>query len=603
MSGKFINIANLKFMLHDVLHIDSLTDKPYFKQHNKKTFDLVFEAAVKLSKDLLHPFFKELDLHLIELSDGAVTVHPQVKKIMKEFGKGGWISFTFPEEHDGEQLPSVLNCACFLMFSAANYSGTIYPGLTAGAARLIAVFGDKHLQSTYLSNMLNGKWQGTMALTEPQAGSSLSDIESIALPTNEGYYRIKGNKVFISAGDHDAVSNVIHLMLARIEGAPAGVKGISLFVVPQKRPEGKGKFVSNDVAVSQIFHKMGYRGAPTTELIFGEKGDCRGWLVGEAGKGLAQMFMMMNEERIGVGTGAAGIASAAYEAALEYAASRPQGRKVSEKNPETPQVSIIQHADVKRMLLFQRAVTEGAISLLLQCAYYEDMAKISEEKEKERYELLLDLLTPIAKTYPSEMGILSVSQSIQIFGGYGYCDDFPVEQHYRDMRIHPIHEGTTGIQGMDLLGRKVIMKNGQALKLFMEEVGQTIKAAKGYAPLAPLCVKLEDALKKISEVTMHLVKIAMEKGPEIFLSDAVLYLESFGIITVAWQWLSQAVTAFRLTAEIKDGKRPGAQKDFYEGKIMTARYFYAYELPKISGLFDRLTQEDPITVEMKQEWF
>jgi len=446
--------------------------------------------------------------------------------------------------------------------------------------------------------MFSGEWQGTMALTEPQAGSSLADITSTAELTEQGYYKLRGQKIFISAGDHDGVDNIIHLMLAKIKGAPAGVKGISLFIVPQKRIEN-GQLLPNDVNTAGIYHKLGYRGAPITQLSMGENNDCRAYLVGEPHKGLMYMFQMMNEARIDVGLGAAAIASAAYYASLEYAKERPQGRRLTSKDPTQPQIPIIQHADIRRMLLFQRAVVEGSMALILQCAWYADLGRVLTGEEKEKNELLLDLLTPVAKSYPSEMGIPSVSAGLQILGGYGYCDEFPLEQFYRDARIHPIHEGTTGIQGITLLGRNVTMKNGQALKLFHAEVQATIKKAEEVSELKPYAQELKEALDKLSRVTLHLIGIAQSKGPDVFLADSTLYLEFFGIVGIAWQWLFQALSIQKALNQ----KPSGVEADFYQGKFYTFRYFFRYELPKIEGLAKRLTDGDGLTVEMKDTFF
>lgn len=599
MAGKFVSERNIKFLLYEVFNIESLTDYPYFKQHNRKLFDMVLDAAVNLGQDLLRPILEDMDRNAPVLIDGEVKVHKDVKKIMKECGRGGWIGATFPEDLDGEQLPvSISNCSYFIM-AAANYSGYAYPMLTAGAANLIISFGSGEQIDNYVPKMISGEWQGTMALTEPQAGSSLADIATTAEPTENGYYKIKGQKIFISAGDHDGVKNVVHMMLARIEGALEGVKGISLFIVPKKRADGNGKLVINDVTVSQIYHKLGYKGTPITELSMGDKDDCRGYLVGEPNKGLFFMFQMMNEARIGVGLGAAAVASAAYYASLDYAWERPQGRNISEKDPSKPQVPIIEHADVKRMLLFQRAVVEGSLSLLLQCSFYADMEKLTDGDEKEKYTLLLDLLTPIAKSYPSEMGIHSVSQGLQCLGGYGYCDDFPLEQYYRDIRINPIHEGTTGIQGIDLLGRKVMMKNGKAFMLFLEEVKKTITAAEAISELKSYSMQLFEAMEEIVEVTDSLKSVAMTKRPEVFLADATLYLELLSIVTVAWQWLLQMINAHKAL----EGKLSQKETNFYKGKYYTFLYYYAYELPKIDGLGRRLKDSNPITVDMEKEYF
>ncbi|MCP4105301.1 MAG: acyl-CoA dehydrogenase [Desulfobacteraceae bacterium] len=599
MPDKFVSERNLKFLLYEVFDAVSLTEFDYYRQHNRKMFDMILDAALKLAKDLLHPNLQDMDKNPPELADSQIKVHPMVRSFMKECGQGGWIGATFPDDLDGEQIPLVISGCCRYIFAGANYSASVYPELTAGAAHLITSFGNDSLIQTYIPKMFMGQWQGTMALTEPQAGSSLADITTSAQPTEQGYYNIQGQKIFISAGDHDAVENVVHLMLARIEGAPAGVKGISLFVVPKKRIESDGHLVSNDVAVSQIYHKLGYRGAPITELSIGEKNDCRGWLVGEPNKGLSCMFQMMNESRLGVGTGAAAIASAAYYAALEYAKERPQGRKLLQKDPALPQVPIIEHADVKRMLLFQRAVVEGSLSLLMQCYMYADMEKLTHGVEKEKNSLLLDILTPVAKTYPSEMGILSVSQGLQCFGGYGYCDDFPLELYYRDARIHPIHEGTTGIQGMDLLGRKVMMNNGKALKLYIEEVQKTVQAALEISVLEPYAQTLSGAIDKLGQVTLYSGGIAQKRGPEVFLADATLYLEFFGIITIAWQWLLQAVCVQKAL----ENDLSKAEFNFYKGKFYTFQYFFAYELPKIKGLAERLMNADGLTVEMEADYF
>jgi len=599
VASKFVSERNVKFLLYEVFDIEDLTNYEYYQEHNRKMFDMVLKEALKLGKNLLFPLFEEMDRKQPELVGGEIKVHPSVKTILKEFGEGGWLTSRVPYEQDGEQLPHMLADVCEFIFETANYSAHAYAGLTIGAAGLIETFGSKALYDTYVPRMHAGEWQGTMALTEPEAGSSLSDIATIAEPTDQDYHLIKGQKIFISAGDHDGVENVVHLMLAKISGAPAGVKGISLFVVPKKRIASDGSLVSNDVAASGVYHKLGYRGCPIAQLSMGDKNDCRGWLVGEPHQGLKYMFQMMNEARIGVGMGATAMATAAYYASLEYTKTRNQGRKPGQKDPNSPAVPIIEHADVKRMLLFQKAVVEGALCLLTQCSKYVDLQKVLQGEDKEKYHLLLEILTPVAKSYPSEMGNLSISAGLQCLGGSGYCDDYPLEQYYRDCRIHPIHEGTTGIQGMDLLGRKVIMKNSQALRHYISEVQHTIAEAKEREALQKLAGQLEGALAQLQEVTRHLVSVAEKQGPEAFLSDATLYLEYFGIVTIAWQWLLQGIAAHKALTQ-GAGKK---DRDFYEGKIFALRYFYGYELPKTEGLARRLTDDDWITVEMKPQSF
>ena len=593
MAAKFISLRNLRFMLYEVLEAEGLTGYEYFQDHSRETFDLALETAMKMGRDLLHPAFIEMDRKPPEFDGAGVRVHPAVRQIMRECGEGGWIGASFTAEYGGQQMPNLIMSAFRAIFSAANYSASVYPLLTTGAANLILVFGSPELIGAYVPPMLAGRWQGTMAMTEPQAGSSLAEIACSAEPA-AGYYLMRGQKIFITAADHDGADNVVNLLLARIKGAPAGVKGISLFVVPKLRPAGDG-LEPNDLACAGLYHKLGYRGAPLTQLALGENGDCRGWLVGEANQGLRYMFQMMNEARLDVGMAAAAIASAGYYSSLAYARERTQGRKAGAKDPAGPPCPIIEHADVRRMLLFQRAVVEGSMALNLRCAHLVDLIR-ARAADTERCHLLLDLLTPVAKSYPSEMGVLAVSAGLQVLGGYGYCDEFPLEQHWRDARIHPIHEGTTGIQGMDLLGRKVTMKGGKGFAIFLEEVEATISAARAEGDLASAARSMNGAIGTLREVTEQLARMAAD--PEMMLADATLYLELFGIVAVAWQWLTQAVAATR-------GLRRGPSEEdanFYRGKLGTFRYFFAYELPKAIGLAERLKKPDRLTVDLKAEW-
>lgn len=599
MSEKFVSRRNLEFLLYETHGVERLSSLAYYEDHTRETYQLVLDTAQKLARELLYPYLGEMDKKAPYLESGCVKVHPVVKNMMKEWGEGGWIGASMPYEVGGQQLPSMVSTACNFIFAAANFSSTGFPLLTSGAAHLVLSFGSEDMKETYIPRMLAGEWQGTMALTEPQAGSSLSDIVTRAEPTDQGYYKIRGQKIFISAGDHDGAENVIHMMIAKIKGAPPGVKGISLFLVPKKRITRDGSLESNDVTVATVYHKLGYRGCPITQLSLGENDDCRGYLVGEANKGLSYMFQMMNEARLGVGMQATAIASAAYYTALEYARERPQGRKPSGKDATLPQIPIIEHADVRRMLLFQRAVVEGSLSLILQCCMYADLARQRDDEQGERHALLLDILTPVAKAYPSETGIMSVSQGLQILGGYGYCQEFPLEQYYRDIRIHAIHEGTTGIQAMDLLGRKVLYKEGKALKLYFEELQASINSAAPISELKPYSDRLKDAVEAIRKVTMGRIEVAMKGNIEAFLADASLYLEMFGLVTIAWQWLVQGAAAQKGL----DGNCSANDKEFYQGKLHTMKYFFHYELPKIQGLAARLMEDDSLTLNMSEDLF
>lgn len=588
----YFSKRNLQFLLHEVFQAQELTKYPYFSAHDRGTFDMAIESAAQIADTHMYPFVREVDRNQPELKDGKVTVHPKVKEFIQAMGDAGLIGAGFSFENGGQQLPEIINSSIGFILMAAN-NGMMYTGLTSGAANLIASFGSQELVDHYVPNMLSGEWQGTMALTEPQAGSSLSDVTTSATPQADGSYKIKGQKVFISAGDHDAASNIIHLMLARIDGAPKGTKGISLFVVPKYRDTPTGP-VDNDVTSTGVYHKMGQRGVPAMHLTMGEGDDCVGYLVGQPHQGLPYMFQMMNEARIGVGMTAAGIATAAYHAALQYARERPQSRRLNEKNAlDAPQTPIINHPDVRRMLLFQKAVTEGSLSLLLEAAKQYDMAHAAEGDEKEVARLLTEILMPMAKTYPSEMGVQSVSQSLQTFGGYGFTEDFPVEQLYRDIRITPIYEGTTGIQAQDLLGRKMTMKGGKAAQLLMQEMGKCIAQAHNHDELKPYAASLKAELSRIQEVFQTLMPHAGSGDTERYLSDATLFLEQMGIVVVAWQWLKQAVVAKQA---LLTQNPQGDELAFYEGKIHTMKFFFHYEVPKTLGLAVRLKDPEVLTI-------
>ena len=605
MAKQAYSRRDLAFHLHEVLRAAELARFPYFQDHDRGSIDLVLDTAGQFADQRLKPLLTDMDRQEPQLIDGTIRLHPGMQAITRRFGQDGWINALFPYEEGGQQLPGTVFNAAVFAIQATNYSASVPPFLTLGAANLLRSFATPELAAAFTPHMYAGNWQGTMALTEPDAGSSLSDISTSAEPTEAGYYRLRGQKIYISSGDHDACDNVVHLMLAKIKGGPAGAKGISLFAVPRQRvaeglPSGATKpeeLVPNDVVTAGIYHKLGCKGAPIAHLMIGGNDDCRGYLVGEPNKGLSYMFQMMNEARLAVGVSAAAIGTAAYYAALEYARARPQGRPIANRDVTQPQVPIIQHADVKRMLLFQKATMEGALGLLLQSSYYMDVARAGTGEEKENAELLLDLLMPIAKSYPSEMGVLSTSAAIQVHGGAGYTTDFPVEQFWRESRIHPIHEGTTGIQGLDLLGRKITLHGGKAVGLLLAEIQAAIAAAEALPELAPLAAQLTKNVGMLQQVTGHLLGMAA-KDHELFLADATLYLELAGLVVVAWQWLRQATVA--------QAALPAAHADdqnFYHGKLMAAQYFFEYELVKVPGLAKRLQSANAVTVAMQEAWF
>lgn len=597
MAEKFASRRNIDFLTNEVFDVVSLTRFEYFEDHDEETFKMILDTAMKISEEMMFPYFKDMDTQPPYWENGKVYVHQAMVPFLKEMGEGGWIQSEKPYDIGGQQLPLTIKELAYFLFGAANYSMHVYPMLTAGAANLIYEFGTQEMKDMYLEKMYSGVWQGTMALTEPDVGSSLGDLTTTAEPTDQGYYMMKGQKIFISAGNSNVVDNVIHLAIARLKDGPLGVPGISLFVVPEKRINENGELEDNDVQCGGIEHKLGYKGSPITQLNFGEEKNCRGWLVGEEGKGLAQMFKMMNEERINVGIGAISKISGAYYASLEYARERKQGRKPDQKDPSTPMVELIEHADIKRMLLFQKAVMEGSLSLATQVSLYQDLVTVGENRAEN--ELLVDFLIPILKTYPSEMGVLATSAAIQILGGYGFCGDFPVEQYYRDIRIDPIHEGTTLVHGQDILNRKVSMKQGKAFELFVNEVEKTMAAAKECSELAKQLSALEKAVQLMKDLTADLLARKERLSREEFLADSVLYLEFMGLIAIAWQWIKMMHAAIAaLNDQVSD-----QDKYFYQGKIYTGRYFFDYELIKIDSLAARLNSDDKVTVEISKEYF
>ncbi len=592
--AQYMSMDHLRFLLYEVLEVDKLCELPRFQDHDKEGFDILLTSVKDYADQFMYPCFRECDEKGAYYEDGKIIVPEQVGEYMKASGENGTIGMTFDYEVGGMQLPHVVEVSCGHIAEAANNHLTGYSGLTNGSANLIVTFGSQELIDTYVPNMLAGKWGGTMCLTEPQAGSSLSDIVASAKLNDDGSYSIEGQKIFISGGDHEYSENFVHLVLARIEGAPAGTKGISLFVVPKHRPEN-GELVPNDVVTAGDFQKMGQRGYCTTHLVFGEENNCKGWLVGPENKGLLCMFQMMNAARIDVGTTAASVASAAYYASLQYAKERPQGRRIQSggaKKGDAPQTTIINHPDVRRMLLLQKSIVEGSLSLCLLAAKYQDLAEHGPEETRTMYHDLLELLTPMVKTFPAEKGQVAISNGLQILGGYGYCSEFSLQQYYRDVRIMTIYEGTTGIQSLDLLGRKVVAKNGEVMKNFTKEIIETIKAASNYDDLKPYAEALKNASKTLESTLMHLLQFAMSGEHERYISDASIFMELMSTVTIAWQWLHMATIA---KTSLVTGNTH-LSTEFYENKIHTMKFYFKYELPKIKGHMETLKHQDSLTI-------
>lgn len=601
MATKYVDLPTVKFLMNQVQDLNTVLTKERYQDHDSESVDLFLDSVKQFADKELFPYFKEMDEKPAYHKDGTVHVHPQVEKMMVEGGALGLISAPFDYEDGGLQIPLLVHTAAGYILDAANNHLPGYSGLTSGAAELIIAFGSDALKEKFTTKMLTGEWGGTMCLTEPQAGSSLSDIVTKATPTDQGHYKISGQKIFISGGDHQYADNIVHLLLARIEGAPAGTKGISLFVVPKFRPDSDGNLHSNDVTTVADFQKMGQRGYCTTHLGFGDKDDCEGYLVGEANKGLHYMFLMMNGARIAVGRTASAIASGAYYASLEYANERPQGRKLSSdgtKNLNQKQSLIVEHPDVRRMLLLQKAMVEGSMNLVFRAARYHDLEHTATDKnEKQKYHNLLDMIIPVVKTYPSEAGIYSINNGLQVLGGYGFCTDYILQQYYRDIRICAIYEGTTGIQSQDLLGRKMMLNNGEGAQLLMAEINETLEAALQTPGLENWAKQLGEQLQQTQQVLEHLVPFAMKGDYERFLADASIFMEFFSLIIIGWSWLEIGVASKRalITGDTSN------EANFYESKLEALEYFFVYELSKAKGHAEILMHPSSVTIKNEKE--
>ncbi|HXA47825.1 MAG TPA: acyl-CoA dehydrogenase [Burkholderiaceae bacterium] len=604
MQSKIISRRDLDFLLYEWLNADTLTQRERFADHSRETFTATLDIAEQMANDLFAPHNKKNDQQEPHFDGETVHIIPEVKIALDEFCKAGLMAAGQDYDIGGMQLPTVLEKAASAYFAGANVGTSSYTFLTIGNANTLLEYGSPQQIETFVKPMMAGRFFGTMCLSEPQAGSSLSDITTRAELQEDGNYRLSGNKMWISAGEHELSENIVHLVLAKIPGPDGklipGVKGISLFIVPKILVGDDGKLGErNDVVLAGLNHKMGHRGTTNCLLNFGEgkfkpqgKAGAVGYLIGEPNKGLGYMFHMMNEARIGVGLGAVMLGYTGYLHALDYARERPQGRHPQAKDPAQAQIPIIEHTDVKRMLLAQKAYVEGGLALILYCSRLVDEEKTGTTEEARRHAtLLLDILTPIAKSWPSQWCLEANNLAIQVHGGYGYTREFNVEQFYRDNRLNAIHEGTHGIHGLDLLGRKVAMHDGALFKALGAEVQKTIVKALAVPELAAYADNLAGVLQRIASVTQKLYASGdMNKA----LANASLYLEAFGHAVVAWMWLEQALIAV--------GKS-GDDADFYHGKLHACRYFFKWELPKVQQQLDLLGSIDTTTLDMQDSWF
>ncbi|GLW57490.1 acyl-CoA dehydrogenase [Kitasatospora phosalacinea] len=600
MDSLLLSRRDLDFLLHDWLDVTALTARERYAEHDRETVDAVLDLSAEIAARHFAPHNKKNDAREPTFDGERVHVIPEVGRALRVFADSGLAGAAMGRAVGGQQLPQVVANACMAWFQAANVGTAAYPFLTVANANLLLAHGSAEQVDTYVRPMVEGRFFGTMCLSEPQAGSSLADITTRAVPQPDGTHRITGTKMWISAGDHELSENIVHLVLAKIPGGPAGVKGISLFVVPKYLVAPDGSLGErNDVVPAGLNHKMGYRGTANTVLNFGEgrhtpggAPGAVGFLVGEPHQGLAYMFHMMNEARIGVGLGAAALGYTGYLHALDYARTRTQGRPPTGKDPAAAQVPIIEHADVKRMLLAQKSYVEGGLALGLYCSRLLDEERTAEDADgRARARLLLDVLTPIAKSWPAQWCLAANDLAIQVHGGYGYTREYDVEQFYRDNRLNPIHEGTHGIQGLDLLGRKVVMGSGAGLRLLLETIGATVRRATALGgEAAALAARLAAAADRVGDTTA-----ALWAGgdPDTALANASVYLEAVGHVVLAWIWLEQ----FLALPDDRGGD------GFHEGKRQAVRYFFRVELPRTGPQFDLLTALDRTAADTRPDWF
>ncbi len=593
---------DIDFVLHEQLQVEALSRHEKFAEFNRKTIDMIISEARTLTLKEIVPTQKPGDEEGCIFESGRVTVPECFHKLYRLFREGEWIALCDDPEWGGQGMPSAVAQAASNYFNGANYAFMIYPRLTHGAGRLVETFGTEEQKRLFLKKMYTGEWGGTMVLTEPEAGSDVGALTTSAVKNEDGTYSITGSKIFISAGENDLVENMVHPVLARIEGAPPGTKGISLFLVPKIWVNADGSFSEeNDVVCTGIEEKMGIHGNATCSLTLGGKGKCRGTLLGQENKGMQVMFVMMNEERLLVGMQGFACASASYMNAVNYARERIQGRHLLHgRDKGAASVPIIQHPDVRRMLISMKTAVEGMRSLLLYLGFCEDMIQISDDpEEKARYQGLIDVLIPIAKGYVTDRAFEVCSNGVQVYGGYGYIREYPQEQLLRDCKITQIYEGTNGIQAMDLLGRKLGLNKGESFRSLLGEMGKTAETAKEIDSITAFGDRLEHAVQRLGETALHIGKAAGSDNVMEAFAFAHPFMEVTGDVVMAWLLVWRAsVAAQKLT---EDAKKKDAA--FYEGQLKSAQFFVNTVLPVTFGKMDAILACDGAAVEMSEDGF
>ncbi|MFH1117064.1 MAG: acyl-CoA dehydrogenase [Pseudomonadota bacterium] len=616
MANLVVDEHDARFVLYEQLKIEELVQAERYSEYSREMCDMFLDAAQKLAENELWPTRTIGDIEGVQLRNGSAEAPKSFHRVYRYYCEGGWMSVSAAPDHGGQGSPIALVCAAMEMFAAANLAFMTYPVLTTGAARLILNCGSVEQRRTYMDKMYAGEWGGTMCLTEPQAGSDVGALRTKAARNPDGTFSITGNKIFITSGDHDLTENIVHLVLARIEGSPPGTKGISIFIVPKKRLQD-GTLADNDITTVSVEKKLGLHGSATCALNFGEKNDCIGYLLGEENGGMRIMFNMMNEARLAVGLQGLAQASGAYMHAVRYANERIQGPEFTAmRDPSAPKIPIIEHPDVRRMLLWMKSVTEGIRGLLYFAGYCHDRSVIAEDGgEVSKYTGLLELLIPICKAWSTDMGFRVVETAVQVYGGYGFCSEYPVEQFLRDIKITSIYEGTNGIQALDLIGRKLPYKQGELFRAFVAETDTALDNARKSPRLEKTADAFERARTQLVRVTTDFAVKAVSGEFLVPVLHATPYLELFGDVAVGWILLWQAEIADQRLNEIfseldadTEEKRSEALRNnksaaFYTGKIASAQFFANTILSLAGGKAEAILSGERSAVDIPKEAF
>jgi alkylation response protein AidB-like acyl-CoA dehydrogenase len=612
MAEFLIDKRDIEFVLFEQLGLGQVTSFPRYADFDEQDFRMVLDEGIKVARDLLAPLNVQGDRVGSRFEGGKVLLPDGWKEAFETFAAGGWVAPHLSPEYGGQGLPLVMFLAVTEAFLAANVSFVFFPGLTAAAAHVIEAFGTDDQKATYIEKMYSGEWTGTMCLTEPSAGTAVGDLLSTAAEVpGEDYFHIKGNKIFITAGDGDIAGNIIHLVLARVEGDPAGSKGLSLFIVPKYRIGADGTpGESNNVVTTGIEHKMGINASPTCALSFGEDGPCQGWLLGERRQGIVAMFQMMNEARILCGLQGAGVANASYQQAVAYAKDRVQGTRSTDRSENPEKVAIIEHPDVRRNLLTMKAMGEGTRAMLNQVAFWHDLAANgTDDAKRAYYHDLVDLLTPICKAFSTDLGFRAAELGVQVLGGYGYTREYPLEQYLRDVKIASIYEGTNGVQALDLLGRKMRLKNGALFLNWLQMANELLQAQASHERLGGLVAAVDKAKNTLAETVFTLPALG-KQDPDRFILQATPFLEMFGYVEVARVLVHQAVIADAALQGIYEASGAAdaearralvvenREARFYDGKVKTATFFVKELMPRVFTLSRLIKEADGTALEM-----